>query len=239
MFGKNEVSSKFQYASGSLLVNSVFYTIQGEGPDAGRPAVFVRLSKCNLRCFFCDTEFESGTVHSLAMLWSKVNALIEEHNCNLVVITGGEPLLQNIIPFVEKCNLAGVGVSVETAGTTYLDGLQERFDLVGHPNNLIVISPKTPGINKDVLAVAGALKYIVRVGEVDPTDGLPNKSTQKEGEAARIFRPPLDFFRPVYIQPCDEYDAEKNEANAVLAGELCMKHGYRLSVQMHKVCKLP
>lgn len=53
MFGKNEVTSPFPQSDGSLIVNSLFHTLQGEGPDAGLPSIFLRLSKCNLRCHFC------------------------------------------------------------------------------------------------------------------------------------------------------------------------------------------
>jgi len=75
-----------------LVVNEIFHSIQGESTHAGRPCVFVRLTYCNLRCSYCDTEyaFEEGNEMSVEDIIKK----IDSYNCNLVEITGGEPLLQ-------------------------------------------------------------------------------------------------------------------------------------------------
>jgi 7-carboxy-7-deazaguanine synthase len=62
MFGKNIVISQYIEPSGALKIVDLFYTIQGEGPYNGMPSVFVRLAGCNLRCYFCDTNFETGAV---------------------------------------------------------------------------------------------------------------------------------------------------------------------------------
>ena len=178
MFGQNEVTSPFPKADGSLLVTEVWRTIQGEGPDAGTPAIFVRLSKCNLRCYFCDTEFDKGEWYSVGDLLVKVFKLAVA-KIRLVVLTGGEPLLQNINPFVSGCNANGIRVSVETAGTTVQPGLEYFFGPKAHIKNLIVCSPKTPKLNEELLPLIGAFKYIVSPTTVDLAgDGLPSASTQ-------------------------------------------------------------
>jgi 7-carboxy-7-deazaguanine synthase len=246
MLGKNEVTHAFRRESGELMVNDIFHTIQGEGPDAGVPAVFVRLAKCNLRCFFCDTEFEKGTWMPPQAILNAIYEAKGKRDCELVVITGGEPLLQNITPLTAMINEFHMRVSVETAGTTFYSELYHHFkteqDRGRWQPNRIVVSPKTPKLHGGINSVAYAWKYIVSVaGTYDPQDGLPIQSTQIHGELARLarpFQPP--YHRPrVYIQPMDEGDKVKNDANARLAAEIAILHGYNLSLQMHKLVGLP
>lgn len=244
MFGANKVSSANHGIINRLEVKEIFYTLQGEGPDAGRPAVFVRLANCNLRCYFCDTDFENGLDHATEELTTTILAMTKEHNCDLVVITGGEPMLQNILPFVHGLNLAGISCSVETAGSIYLAGFDAYFapdrSIAG---NLLVVSPKTPKLHPGILKTAGAFKYIINSENADMRDGLPNRSTQMRGMHQRIARPvslisdqKLDVL--IYVQPEDTQDEAVNHANLVTAAAVCLRYGYRLSVQMHKLAGL-
>jgi len=100
---------------GRLRINEIFHSIQGESTHAGRPCVFVRLTGCHLRCHYCDTEysFKEGE-------WRSVDAIVDEvcaHGCDLVEVTGGEPLLQ---PDVHELMRAlcdrGKTVLLETSG---------------------------------------------------------------------------------------------------------------------------
>jgi hypothetical protein len=237
MFGTNPISKPFQQTDGSLKVNELFYTLQGEGPDAGRPAIFVRLSHCNLRCYFCDTEFETGVFVGQHELLKSVLDLSRLHGCSLVVITGGEPLLQNIVPLVLDLNLHGISVSVETAGTLFDPELPTVFsptrDIAG---NLIVCSPKTPKINSDLEGLVGAWKYIIRHGNVGP-GGIPNMSTQQQGTHTNLFMP-RDITVPVYVQPMDEGDELKNRLNVEATAQVALRFGHRMSVQIHKLAGL-
>lgn len=234
MFGQNAVSGSFNESGDQLLVNEVFYTLQGEGPDSGRPSIFVRLSKCNLRCYFCDTEFESGTVVKLQELVDDVLQLAKLHGCKLVVITGGEPLLQNIVPFVGLMNDRGLSCSVETAGTTMLPSLHLVFDpMRSISGNLIVCSPKTPKIHPQIERFVGAWKYVVRDGEGDQW-GMPTKSTQHRGRDSLVFMPKHPVV-DIWISPMDEQSDDANMNNKLWARDLCLKHGYRLSLQVHKL----
>jgi len=234
MYGKNQVSHQFPHADGSLLVNSFWYTLQGEGPDMGSPAVFLRLALCNLRCWFCDTEFDVGERMNVDALADNLLALLHQHDCHLVVITGGEPMLQNLIPLMHRLNAERVRVSIETAGTTMTGNFFLHFNLI---NNLIVCSPKTPKLCEELLPLIGAFKYIVNDGEIDPEDGLPIVSTQMPGEPSRLFRPIAGV--PVFVQPMDVGDPTRNDVNRRLAAAVCMQHGYRLSLQMHKLVGVP
>jgi 7-carboxy-7-deazaguanine synthase len=98
-----------------LTVNEIFYSIQGESTYAGRPCVFVRLTACDLRCSWCDTEyaFHEGTRRAL----DDVVAEVERFDCPLVEVTGGEPLLQpDVYPLMQALIDRGRTVLLETGG---------------------------------------------------------------------------------------------------------------------------
>jgi 7-carboxy-7-deazaguanine synthase len=98
-----------------LTVNEIFYSIQGESTRAGRPCVFVRLTACDLRCSWCDTPyaFHEGKKMSI----DEVVAAVRRYRCELVEITGGEPLLQEDVYELMDRLLAGEGtVMLETGG---------------------------------------------------------------------------------------------------------------------------
>jgi len=79
-----------------LTVNEIFYSIQGESTYAGWPCVFIRLTGCNLRCRYCDTTYAYDQGEDMAL--DPLVAKVEDFNCNLVEVTGGEPLLQDETP---------------------------------------------------------------------------------------------------------------------------------------------
>ncbi|MEV4091089.1 7-carboxy-7-deazaguanine synthase QueE [Streptosporangium saharense] len=110
----------------SLLVAERFGpTLQGEGPSSGVPAIFVRLSRCNLSCGFCDTPFTWDSTRfdlrdeSTRMTVAEVAAWVLADDTRLVVITGGEPLLQQqaLVPLTDALVQAGRRVEIETNGT--------------------------------------------------------------------------------------------------------------------------
>jgi 7-carboxy-7-deazaguanine synthase len=103
-----------------LTVNEIFHSIQGESTHAGRPCVFVRLTACDLRCSWCDTPyaFTEGRKMSVEDVVSRVR----EYNCDVVEITGGEPLLQkDVYPLMERLLDDGRVVMVETGGHLSVD----------------------------------------------------------------------------------------------------------------------
>ncbi|NOX66761.1 MAG: radical SAM protein [Chlorobi bacterium] len=112
-----------------LKINEIFHSIQGESTYAGRRCVFVRLTYCNLRCTYCDTEyaFDDGADKSIETIIEEV----EGYNCNLVEITGGEPLMQNESLKLMKnlCDL-NFEVLLETGGSLPIRDVDDRVKIV-------------------------------------------------------------------------------------------------------------
>src|SRR5215472_16859925 len=112
-------------ASERLHINEIFYSIQGESTHAGRPCVFVRLAGCNLRCRWCDTEYAFYEGRKLTI--AEVAALVTRHHCNLVEITGGEPLLQEgVYPLTAALLTSQHTVMIETSGAVDVSRLDPR-----------------------------------------------------------------------------------------------------------------
>lgn len=204
-------------------VKEIFYTLQGEGTHAGRPAVFCRFTNCNLWtgrekdrhravCQFCDTDFigtdgpgggRFATASDLALAVATTwRGQSHARARPFVVCTGGEPLLQLDAAAVEAFHAAGFEVAVETNGT------QDA------PPGLdwICVSPKAGAPLK--LVTANELKLVY----------------PQEGADPRLFES-LDFPR-LLLQPMDGPEREKNTRLAV---EYCMTHPqWQLSLQTHK-----
>lgn len=240
MFGKNIPIKPIYAARETLRVVSIFRTIQGEGPLAGEPAVFIRLAGCNLRCFFCDTDFEHGTEQTIEDIQKEASKLAGD-SIGLVVLTGGEPLAQPVVPLIRALDLSGLIVQVETAGTVWQEALDECVEDL---DTVLVCSPKTELVHPKVVEHCKHWKYILRVGEVSPEDGLPVFSTQVKEKRAELFRPDFDdLSQTIWVQPCDEYlgnqldkrDLVKVHRNMETCLNSALSHGYRISLQLHKI----
>ncbi len=109
----------------SLVVNEIFYSLQGESSHAGRPCVFVRLTGCNLRCSYCDTSYAYD--EGKAMEVEEIMAVIPKYPCRLVEVTGGEPLLQQETPaLIEEMLNHGFEVLLETNGSRNIHAVDPR-----------------------------------------------------------------------------------------------------------------
>jgi 7-carboxy-7-deazaguanine synthase len=109
----------------TLKVNEIFYSIQGESSYAGLPCVFIRLSGCNLRCSYCDTQYayDEGCEMELEDVLEKAG----NYNCRLIEITGGEPLLQKETPeLIRRLLDSGCKVLLETNGSLDVSLIDER-----------------------------------------------------------------------------------------------------------------
>jgi len=145
----------------TLTINEIYHSIQGESTWAGWPCVFVRLTYCNLRCNYCDTEyaFYEGIKTSLGDIFSAVTA----YRCPLVEITGGEPLLQkNVQPLMSMLCDSGYTVLLETSGAHNISKVDPRVHRI--------MDLKTPGSgevdrnlwsNIDNLTARDEVKFVI------------------------------------------------------------------------------
>jgi len=192
-----------------LKVNEIFYSLQGEGANFGKPFFFVRLSECNLTCNFCDTEFMGYNEYSLEEIVSIIKQL--NNNCKNILWTGGEPSLQlneEIIDFFKSKNFYN---AIETNGTNKL------------PKNLdwISISPK---VSEHVLKKNF---QNIKVNEIRyPIH--KNKSLPKPSIEADFY-----FLSPIFQG--DKIDLENLNYCIMLCKEFPK---WRLSIQMHKILKI-
>lgn len=219
---------------GVLEVHSVFHTIQGEGPFCGRSAVFVRLWGCNLQCPQCDTEYtNTNTPYTPEKLRDAVMHAAGPKT-NLVVITGGEPLRQNIMQFVRELIMSGFQVQVETNGTLPLpEGLPRYVQHDPRKQGLFVVcSPKAGKVNKLLQEYIMAYKY---VGDEDLLpDGLPRLAL---GHTASPFlaRPHVGYSGVIYLQPVDAHETSQSLKNQSACVASVLEHGYTLQLQTHKL----
>lgn len=112
-----------------LKVNEIYHSIQGESTNAGLPCVFIRLTGCNLRCTYCDTEyaFFEGKERS----FDEIIEEVRKYNCRLVEVTGGEPLMQDeSIALMKKLCDNGFNVMLETAGNMPIKNVDERIKII-------------------------------------------------------------------------------------------------------------
>lgn len=211
MFGHNAITGKKFFAespeaaAGKLLVTSIFHTIQGEGPFAGVPAVFVRLALCNLACPWCDTFFDSGDwmfPHEIiikaveACGGGPVPSLLAVPS--LLVVTGGEPTLQN-------STLRGL---LESQGR-FRDTQIETNGLIAPDvpaKTIVVVSPKCVEVGGQprpytqlgaaTLARADCLKFIMCADPQSPYSAVP--------DWALVWREQTK--RAIYVSPMAQYN---------------------------------
>lgn len=225
------ISKRDQREDGLLLIHSIFYTIQGEGPFAGDPAVFIRLGGCNMQCPACDTEYTHGTkvlshkdIANLAL--NRTPGWPNASQRPLVVITGGEPFRQNIGPLARILLEMGYRVQVETNGSLYLEDYP-----YGHPRETIVCSPKAGKVHPNLVGHIDAYKYVLSSDQIDPEDGLP---TSALGLPNRPARPHPGSRALIYVNPLDAKDVVLNEKNTRQTALICQRFGYRMGIQLHK-----
>jgi len=187
-----------------MRLAEIFYTLQGEGLWTGTPAVFVRTAGCNLACGFCDTDFSYKFDESVEGIIARIDEV--GHGCHLVVLTGGEPLVQRESEtLITRLVARGYDVHIESNGTTF----------VALPDAVwLTVSPKER-LDPRMAARANEVKLIVD-GRV-PEEWL--KAPWREDAI-------------MWLQP--EGNKPSNIVLAVEAA-LAHPARYRLSIQTHKV----
>jgi 7-carboxy-7-deazaguanine synthase len=113
----------------SLRITEIFLSIQGESSHAGRPCAFVRLTGCPMRCSWCDSEYTFTGGERLS--FDDIFAKLEDFGCNLVEVTGGEPLAQkNVFPFITELCERGYEVLIETGGYVSTEEVDARAKII-------------------------------------------------------------------------------------------------------------
>lgn len=144
-----------------IKVNEIYYSIQGESTYTGLPCVFVRLTGCNLRCKYCDTQYAFNEGKNLTLM--EIQEKVAQYDCNLIEITGGEPLLQSQVVDLSKIFVdQGKTVLVETNGTQNIDVLSDpmiRIMDIKCPGS--AESDKTDWNNIERLRVNDNVKFVI------------------------------------------------------------------------------
>jgi 7-carboxy-7-deazaguanine synthase len=207
-----------------LTINEIYFSIQGESTWAGLPCVFVRLTFCDLRCTYCDTEyaFYEGKKQTLGEV---VDAVLG-HGCPLVEVTGGEPLLQkNVLPLMTLLADAGRTVLLETSGAHDISEVDPRVHRI--------MDLKTPGSGEVERNLFSNLEYLTPRDEVKFVIGSRadyewSRALVREHQLAERCRAVL--FSPIFgrIDP-------REIVEWVLADNLPV----RFQLQMHKFIWTP
>ena len=269
MYGKNQVFKQVRESDykGKVWIQEIFNTIQGEGPYQGRVATFVRFGGCNLRCGYCDTDFESSknfpTVEEtfrmikdklgLSHYWPDPRKAWTQRP--LVVFTGGEPLAQpQALRFLVRSLIEGpntVDVQIETSASLPCELVplpkdSQALEYVKYRFRLhVVISPKTPKLNESFLeninGIPRSYKYVLQVRSISPEDGLPTNNPQPGDGRTPVARPTRTD-DTVYVMPCDESPPLKdymNDLNRQATVSAAIKHNYIFNLQLHKEIGMP
>lgn len=193
-------------------INEIFYSLQGEGMNAGTPAIFIRFAGCNLRCPFCDTDFDKSNDYNAAGIALMAASLAKSPL--LIVLTGGEPTLQVDNELLQALHLTfpDSQIAIETNGSRpIINGI-----------DFVTCSPKGEFTSDyKIISEADEVKVVY--------DGKNNPATWEERIKANRY----------YLQPCDMGDNERNAEIVKMSVEYCKAHPkWRLSLQQHKILNL-
>jgi len=218
MFGTNRVYGRSDYKEAdSLLVTSIFLTLQGEGPFQGQPALFIRLTGCQLRCAMCDTFFDEGNWFTHHALLTRAIGMIRTQYGTLskcgIVITGGEPSLQeNIADFLLNCHALGVKYTqIETNGILPINRLPSATQIVVSPKcNERAHKYYEP--NKKTLEIASCLKFVVSADIESPYHSIPAWAFEWQRATDKpIYISPMNMYREEFLQKARDRIKERRE----------------------------
>lgn len=272
MFGENRVTTPHAFddqAGDSLRVTSIFPTLQGEGPFAGRPCVFVRLTGCNLQCSFCDTYFDKGDDLTFDCIHTQIKIAVATMRTQpfvagsvLVVITGGEPFLQKQLPaFLYFLHALGYSTQIETNGNFWLD-VPASTHIVCSPK----INEKTGlyiRLHERIYAKADTMKFVISAtmpGYRDVPDWAITWANERRGSlrTRRIYVSPMNCYASLPIKRADDgtlegrstderisfwtpnlLDLESNQRNHEHAARIAIRRNVLLTLQIHLYASLP
>lgn len=239
-----------------LVVTSMFRTLQGEGPYSGHPSVFLRLSGCNFgdkddHCRFCDTKFhlDDGKLYEFPELLAELCALPGYNRSDILVVTGGEPTLQEqLLSFMAYASGSFRKIQVETNGTQAYFFKQLSLE----SGISLVVSPKASHklggyakLSDTVLEKATCLKFVIDADEASPNHCVPDWALNEAKKGLPVYVSPI----AVYKRAPDSEVASiwddtlinrvDTAANYAYAAHYAMKHHLLLSLQTHLFTAVP
>jgi 7-carboxy-7-deazaguanine synthase len=204
----------------TLKIAEIFASLQGEGLRQGEPTIFVRLAGCDLRCPFCDTKraWTGGRPTSVERIADRVARLKKARPAEWIVLTGGEPLMQDVGPLVRLLKSTGFKIQVETNGHYY-----RRL-----PADWYTVSPKPPDyiFHPEYRTKAREVKLVA--------------SRELTFAVVTRIRDAFPPATPLLLQP--ESNTALSRAKALRLLRRAAKEGrtnVRLSLQMHKILQIP
>lgn len=213
-----------QSMSGKLIVNEIFYSLDGEGIRAGYPAVFIRLAGCNLRCNYCDTEYalckSDGKEMTIAEIAEKAKGF---GKCRSITLTGGEPLLQD-------------------GAIDLLRELHNEFDIIVETNGAVDIKKALPfaSICMDWKAPSCGMNGLMlesNLKKLRPTDCLKMVVRASDLPYTGFFLSQHTFACPVYLSPV--YGSIGLQTLAEFVKDYQGANTLRMQIQLHKVIWSP
>ena len=202
----------------NLKINEIYYSIQGESTFTGLPCIFIRLTYCNLRCTYCDSEytFHEGSDMTIDEIISK----IKDYPCNLIEVTGGEPLFQkNCIQLLEKLVELKYDILLETSGSLSIKDVPKQI--------INIIDFKCPSSNMEKKNYWENINYLNKkdeikfvIGNREDYDWAKNKISEYN-----LLNKCTILMSPTY-----------NEINPKTIAEWILKDGIdiRFQIQLHK-----
>ncbi|MCK6542131.1 radical SAM protein [bacterium] len=213
----------------TLKVNEIFYSIQGESTHAGKPCVFVRLTYCNLRCTYCDTEYAFYSGRDMTV--EDAIQTIQSYNCKTVEVTGGEPLLQERVYdlMMRLCDM-GFEVLIETGGSLNV----EKID----PRVLKIVDMKCPSSGMQ------EKNYYPNLNKLLPTDELKfvigDRNDYEWAKALIAQYPHTKQINSILFSPVFGTIEPVSMVNWMLEDKLqTIAPNIRFQIQLHKVIWSP
>ena len=208
----------------TLTINEIYHSIQGESTWAGRPCVFVRLTFCDLRCNYCDTEYAFYEGKKLTL--NEIVDRVTSFKCPLVEITGGEPLLQkNVLPLMSMLCDAGHTVLLETSGAHDISPVDSRVHRI--------MDLKTPGSGEVEKNLWSNIEHLAKSDEVKFVIGSREDYEWSREKVERFDLPAR--CRAVLFSPIFGRIDPREIVEWILADKLDV----RFQLQMHKFIWTP
>lgn len=212
----------------------IFFSVQGEGANIGKPAVFLRLALCNLKCIWCDTKYTwDWTTYNpeeqlVEMSLESVEQEILRHNCKYLVVTGGEPMIQQkpLIPLLHYLESKGFFIEVETNGTIVPD--PRLLNLVDHWS----VSPKlrNSGNSQSLREVTECYRFFASITSSHFKYVIQSEDDLKE---VQTLAKKYDLVpERIILMPEAKSREELLEKSKWLV-EVCKAQGYMFSTRLH------